>query len=948
MKPLKIDNWSSYVLQRLTSLFEEGTKCDASLQLTDGRTFRAHSLILFACSPYFDNSYQRLKDGTSLYHLPAEADEESLTAILRFMYTGKLDIRDETYDRIHELAKLLQINILVHFLGSRKRISTGSPQAAIASPASPALDQARFQVSPPKVLQSKVRHPANTMKPFIPLFGRGSGFKASQFRTSSSLKMEGCDGGGLFSDIREAEEVDDPPLPMEEVEVTPPKPSPPPPPPVVPIDYTPENPDPGSRSDVIRIPSLRKRKGEMNAEQIAKVMKRDSGDQSSGEEEEETPCRPEEMHTPEPESTKSILKKSSGSTAKKVRFSETPSPNLSHVDREKIVHEVAKKYPTLGSIVKPSYPSSKVKIVEKTMSADELRRIQKSADKNKVAYLVLQSVPQSPKMSSSRIDSQSDVSGASLNPHSMKVFGTDWICHTCQSKNEMRMYQNLPALRAHYLNYHKSKITAVCERCGTYAPRKLSTVTAPLVKFDTKLPEATTHVKCITCRFVVVAEPINEGERENGVTHECGTCGARFNTRGALDGHVKAQLCSSEKGHKETKFPCPHCTLMFNRSFYLKAHMRSKHPKELRQESPEKISPPESMTPSSESEALDKVASGIATSLAVDDPDADLSQVNEMRGKPQQIVRGPPKKRHDHLMASSVAHCHQTSLGDGGPLLGHNVEVSDQHKFSESHSAHEDLKNVDSSGEAPTQQVNEQEHEHNQHPVLEHLQAVAIPEQTLVQFSTESTSAELGHTQLSESGQQSVASESEILTAISDAGAALESLSGEMTFVTSSQSGSFVMAEPRTVFTGEPNAIVSGLSNASGVPAIVVSGIPATVSSGIPITAVSGDLETVVSSIQTTAMSDQGPVVTFVTTSPTETLRSLVHPIMGMGDLSSSVLIVTEDGHVVPSMEHGEVVQTDDMGHAEYVIEYVQLPEQGGLEPTVEEQLAKLHGEEQH
>ena len=39
VKPLKIENWASYILQRLMSLLEKGTKCDAVLQLADGKSF---------------------------------------------------------------------------------------------------------------------------------------------------------------------------------------------------------------------------------------------------------------------------------------------------------------------------------------------------------------------------------------------------------------------------------------------------------------------------------------------------------------------------------------------------------------------------------------------------------------------------------------------------------------------------------------------------------------------------------------------------------------------------------------------------------------------------------------------------------------------------------------------------------------------------------------------
>ncbi|XP_022916557.1 longitudinals lacking protein-like [Onthophagus taurus] len=82
------------------------TDCSISAK---NKTFRAHKIVLAACSTYFLGLFQGLGSGDSPIVVLHDANPEDVDAILSYIYKGQCLVKKDQVSRIISLAKILKI-----------------------------------------------------------------------------------------------------------------------------------------------------------------------------------------------------------------------------------------------------------------------------------------------------------------------------------------------------------------------------------------------------------------------------------------------------------------------------------------------------------------------------------------------------------------------------------------------------------------------------------------------------------------------------------------------------------------------------------------------------------------------------------------------------------------------------------------------------------------------
>ncbi|XP_077289973.1 kelch-like protein diablo [Arctopsyche grandis] len=95
-------------VEYLYEAFQQNKKCD-TLFAVRGREIHAHLVVLMACSEIFMKKENLLNDVFSDY------DDEVIDAILKYCYTGEINIGDKHRKKLLELANRLEVNIPPQF-----------------------------------------------------------------------------------------------------------------------------------------------------------------------------------------------------------------------------------------------------------------------------------------------------------------------------------------------------------------------------------------------------------------------------------------------------------------------------------------------------------------------------------------------------------------------------------------------------------------------------------------------------------------------------------------------------------------------------------------------------------------------------------------------------------------------------------------------------------------
>merc|ERR1719391_1904227 len=90
LRPIKVDNWGIFLLNRLQSCFQRKEHCDLTIRFPEKNAqIKVHKLVVNACTEYFSSAERAglLKEG--IMDMPANFLPEAMAPIIRFMYTGK-------------------------------------------------------------------------------------------------------------------------------------------------------------------------------------------------------------------------------------------------------------------------------------------------------------------------------------------------------------------------------------------------------------------------------------------------------------------------------------------------------------------------------------------------------------------------------------------------------------------------------------------------------------------------------------------------------------------------------------------------------------------------------------------------------------------------------------------------------------------------------------------
>ncbi|XP_055519522.1 zinc finger and BTB domain-containing protein 1-like [Leucoraja erinacea] len=128
---------SEHVLQQLCSQLEYGFLCDCSIAVGDVR-FRAHRVVLAACSSYFHKLFVNQPADSCLVSLSSQAvSPDHFDLILQLMYTGHLDSSPADLERFRASLRFLKLYNASRFqptVGERECEGDGPTHQASGKP----------------------------------------------------------------------------------------------------------------------------------------------------------------------------------------------------------------------------------------------------------------------------------------------------------------------------------------------------------------------------------------------------------------------------------------------------------------------------------------------------------------------------------------------------------------------------------------------------------------------------------------------------------------------------------------------------------------------------------------------------------------------------------------------------------------------------------------------
>ena len=119
-KPIRVDNWGIFLLSRLQTYFQKKEYCDLTLRFpTKNAQIKVHKLILNACTDFFSQIEKEGKIKDNTIDMPANFTPETVAPIIRFMYTGKIELKESVYEKLRETAETLQMGVLTKLMDAQ-------------------------------------------------------------------------------------------------------------------------------------------------------------------------------------------------------------------------------------------------------------------------------------------------------------------------------------------------------------------------------------------------------------------------------------------------------------------------------------------------------------------------------------------------------------------------------------------------------------------------------------------------------------------------------------------------------------------------------------------------------------------------------------------------------------------------------------------------------------
>ena len=135
-KPIRVDNWGIFLLSRLQAYFQKKEYCDLTLRFPEKNAqIKVHKLVMNACTDFFSQYEKDGKIVDNALDMPANFTPESVAPIIRFMYTGKMELKETSYNNLRETAETLQMSVLTKLMDAQVNTVDTDTAAADKKPA---------------------------------------------------------------------------------------------------------------------------------------------------------------------------------------------------------------------------------------------------------------------------------------------------------------------------------------------------------------------------------------------------------------------------------------------------------------------------------------------------------------------------------------------------------------------------------------------------------------------------------------------------------------------------------------------------------------------------------------------------------------------------------------------------------------------------------------------
>ncbi|XP_011882294.1 PREDICTED: transcription factor Ken-like isoform X2 [Vollenhovia emeryi] len=135
---LRWNNHQSTLIQNFDTLLESGTLVDCTLA-AEGKTLKAHKVVLSACSPYFECLLSEHYDKHPVFILK-DVKFKELKAMMDYMYRGEVNISQDQLAALLKAAESLQIKGLSESKTAGSSKTESRPQKSVSQPTAPSLD----------------------------------------------------------------------------------------------------------------------------------------------------------------------------------------------------------------------------------------------------------------------------------------------------------------------------------------------------------------------------------------------------------------------------------------------------------------------------------------------------------------------------------------------------------------------------------------------------------------------------------------------------------------------------------------------------------------------------------------------------------------------------------------------------------------------------------------